>query len=80
MDYDPHNIYAPVASQNSIRILISIAGGENLQIEGTGVSNAYLHGDIDVPIIIEQPTNSTGNPTIPGHVCSSRVQFIGQSR
>ena len=65
-DYDPNKIYAPVSSDDSIRMLIAIADGKTLQLEGAGVSNEYLYGDIDVPIIMEQPTNSTGKHAMPG--------------
>lgn len=60
IDFDPSNIYAPVASHEAIRTLLAIAAANGLIVEGGDVSNAYLYGDIDVPIFMEQPTDSTG--------------------
>ncbi len=68
-DYDPLNVYAPVASHDSIRLLLSMAANQDLLLEGADVSNAYLYGDLDVPIFIEQPTNSTQREQMPDHVC-----------
>ena len=34
VDYDPTNIYAPVASHDSIRMLLALAVSENLYLEG----------------------------------------------
>jgi len=76
-DYDPSKTYAPVASHDAIRMLIAIAAGDNLIIEGADVSNAYLYGDMDIPIIMEQPTNSTQKPAMPGHVCKLIKSIYG---
>ena len=41
--YDANNIYQPVASKDSIRILIPIVAGENLQLEGrTLVTHIFM--------------------------------------
>jgi len=68
---------SPVASHDAIRMLIAIAAGDNLVLEGADVSNAYLYGDIDIPIIMEQPTNSTQVPAAPGHVCKLMKSIYG---
>lgn len=44
------------------------------------MSNAYLHGEIDVPIIIEQPTDSTGTLERPGHVCVLKSQCMARNK
>lgn len=59
VNFDPNNVYAPVACHEAIRILFAYAAAFDLQIEGADISNAYLYGKIDIPIIMQQPTNST---------------------
>ncbi len=53
IDYDPRNLYGPVASHDSIRMLISLSAAAGSFLEGADVSNAYLYGDLNVPIIME---------------------------
>jgi len=77
VDYDPTNIYAPVASHDSIRMLIALAAGEDAYLEGADVSNAYLYGDLKVPIIMAQPTNSSQTPDKPGYACKLLKSIYG---
>ena len=42
LDFDPNSVYAPVASHESIRMLLSIAAENGLIVEGGDVCNAYL--------------------------------------
>jgi hypothetical protein len=57
--------YAPVASYDSFRILLSIAAQEDLEIQNIDVTTAFLLASMDgeVPVYIEQPLGyiSTGN-------------------
>ena len=69
IDFDPSNVYAPVASHEAIRILLAFAAGEGLILEGADISDAYLYGNIDVPIVMLQPTDSSGMESHPGMVC-----------
>ena len=69
IDFDPEKLYAPVASHAAIHALIAIAAERKLLIEGADISHAYLHGRIDIPIIIEQPRSSDGKELKPGMVC-----------
>ena len=68
-DFDPEELYAPVAAHESIRMLIALAALLDLILEGGDISNAYLNGWLDVPIIMEQPTDSSGREAYPGMVC-----------
>lgn len=77
VDYDPSSTYEPVASHDAIRMLITIAAEDNLILDGADVSNACLYGDIDIPIIMEQPTNSRQVPAAPGHVCKLLKSMYG---
>lgn len=73
LDFDPNSVYAPVASHESIRVLLSIAAANGLIVKVTGdVCNAYVYGDIDTDIYIEQPIHSTAIPERPGYVCKLR--------
>lgn len=69
IDFDPHNTYAPVASHKAIRLLLAFAADNRLIFEGADVGNASLYRHINVPIIMQQPTNSTGRKAYPGMVC-----------
>ena len=69
IDYDPENIYAPVAGHDSIRMLIATAASNVNLIEVADISNAYLYGKLDIPIYTMQPTDSTRQQAKPGHIC-----------
>ena len=69
LDYDSMNVYALVASYDSIRMLISLSAAVGLFLEGAGVRNAYLYGDLDIPIIMEQPTDSSQIQAKPDYAC-----------
>ena len=56
IDFDPKNIYAPIATHESIRALISSSTNKDLLLEEEDVTNAYLYGKLDIPIFMEQPT------------------------
>lgn len=49
-------------------MLIAIAASSNLSFEGAYVNNAYLYGKLDIPITMEQPTESSQQLRLPGHV------------
>ena len=68
-DFDPEDLYAPVAAHESIRMLYAISAAFNLILEGGDVNNAYLYGFLDTPIYMKQPTDSTGRERYPGMVC-----------
>lgn len=47
IDYDPYRAYTPVASHESIRILLSPAVARQYIVEGGDVSVAYLYRKVD---------------------------------
>ena len=47
--------YAPVIRYDSIRVLLSIAAREDLEIIQTDVKTAFLHGDLNELIYVKQP-------------------------
>jgi len=77
VDFDPENLYAPVATHESIRLVIAFAASQDLLLEGGDISNAYLYGDLDITIFMEQPTNSTQREAVPGHVCAVDKSIYG---
>lgn len=46
-------------------------------MEGGDVNNAYLYGNIDVDVIIEQPTDLSGREARPGKVCKLQKSMYG---
>ena len=53
MDFD--KIFAPVVKMTSIRTVLSIAGSMNLEVEQLDVKTAFLHGDHEDKIYMQQP-------------------------
>ena len=52
---DYFDTYSPVARITSIRLLIAIAYVYNLEIHQTDVKTAFLNGELDEEIYMEQP-------------------------
>ena len=77
IDYEPTIIYPPVASHDSMCMLLAPAASENLYLERVGVSNAYLYDDLDIPIIMEQPTKSSLKTAHPVYACTPGVTSDG---
>lgn len=50
----------PVASHESVHILLEYAAQDGLIVEGEDVENEYIYGKIDYKEVIEQPTNFSG--------------------
>ena len=67
--YDSSNFYAPVASHDSIRLILSIAASEYVIIEGADESSANIYGDVDIPMVMQQPTDSSSREAKAGYVC-----------
>ena len=77
VDFDPDTLYAPVAAHASIRLILAYAASQNLIIEGGDISNAYLYGEIDETIYMDQPTNSSGKTRKPVYVCKLLKSIYG---
>ena len=52
---DYHETFSPVARLSSIRVLFSIALDQSWQLHQLDVSNAFLYGDLDEQVFMEQP-------------------------
>ena len=77
VDYDPGGLYALVASHGSLRLILAYAASENIILEGGDISNAYLYGNIDTKIYMEQPTDSSQPKRKPGYVCCLKKSIYG---
>lgn len=56
-DFDPENIYAPVAAHEQLRMFLATAPAQVLVLESADVNNAYRYIWFDMPINMEEPTN-----------------------
>lgn len=76
VDFYPDKLYAPVASQETLRALVAFAAsmddivkGVEIFVEGAHVTKAYLLGKLDKQIVMKQPTNFTCFLVKPVMVC-----------
>lgn len=76
-DFDPENLYAPVVRHETIGMFLAKVVAQQLQVEGADGDNSYLYGDMDKPIIMKQPTDSSGKPRYPGKVCLVKKSLYG---
>ncbi|KAL0404121.1 UNVERIFIED_CONTAM: Retrovirus-related Pol polyprotein from transposon TNT 1-94 [Sesamum radiatum] len=53
IDFD--EIFAPVVKMTSIRVILGLAASMNLELEQMDVKTAFLHGDLDEEIYMQQP-------------------------
>ena len=65
---DYHETYAPVVKLTSIRVLLSIVAHLDLELHQMDVVTAFLNGDMDEDVYMEQPEGCK-DPTKPDHVC-----------
>ena len=48
-------IFSPVVKMSSIRVVLGMAASMNLEVEQLDVKTAFLHGDLEEEICMEQP-------------------------
>jgi len=53
IDFD--HIFSPVVQYESVHLLLAVAALENWHIEGLDIKSAFLYGQLDEEIYIEQP-------------------------
>lgn len=73
---DYHETYAPVARYSSIRYLLALAAQHDWEIHHMDVKSAYLNGDLEEEIYMEQPEGFT----VPGkedYVCRLNKSLYG---
>ena len=75
-DYD--ETFAPVAKFTSIRMLLALAAHHDFEIHQMDVKTAFLNGDLDVDIYMEQPEGySTSAPGDQRLVCKLQKALYG---
>ena len=52
---DFEEIFSPVVKMSSIRVVLGLAASLNLEVEQLDVKTAFLHGDLDEEIYMDQP-------------------------
>ena len=52
---DYSNTFSPIAKLNSVRLFISIAASQQWMIHQLDIKNAFLHGDLEKEVYMEQP-------------------------
>ena len=52
---DFNEVFSPVVKHSSIRVLLSIAAYNDLELDQMDVKTAFLHGDLSERILMEQP-------------------------
>lgn len=58
-EVNPEELFALITSLESILLLLSQKASEDLDAERCDADNAYLVGDLDIPIRMKKPTNSS---------------------
>ena len=48
-------MFSPVVKMCSIRVILGLVASMNLELEQLDVKIAFLHGDLDEEIFMEQP-------------------------
>lgn len=77
IDYEPDKMYGPLDTNETIRMMLSLTAGEDLNTEGVDVDNAYLYAKLDIPTIMTQPTNRSSIIEKPGMVCLLLMSLYG---
>lgn len=60
-------VYAPVAMQTTLRVLLTVAGQRRLHVRHIDVKNAYLNGTLEEEIFMRQP---------PGYAVAGKEEFV----
>ncbi|KAM0065667.1 putative RNA-directed DNA polymerase [Helianthus debilis subsp. tardiflorus] len=74
LDYE--ETFSPVAKLTSVRVLLAIAASKGWRLWQMDVSNAFLYGDLDHVIYMDQPRGFE-SAKYPNHVCKLKKALYG---
>jgi len=73
---DYQEVFSPVVKHTSIRILLSLMVKEDMELEQMDVKTAFLHGELDQTLFMEQPEGFEVNPEL-DQVCLLKKSLYG---
>ncbi|CAM8914090.1 unnamed protein product [Rhodiola kirilowii] len=73
---DYTEIFSPVVKFKTIRIMLSLVAVYDLELEQMDVKKAFLHGELDEEIYMDQPVGFVDN-RYPEHVCYLKKSLYG---
>ncbi|KAM1031938.1 hypothetical protein ACFX2I_035575 [Malus domestica] len=73
---DYEETFSPVAKMTSVRVVISLAACQGWKLWQLDVKNAFLYGDLDKDIYMQQPAGYVSQ-TNPGYVCKLKKALYG---
>lgn len=73
---DFHETFSLVVKPVTIRTVLTLVLSAGWPLKQLDISNAYLHGDVKVPIYMSQPLGFV-DKTRPSHVCLLRKSLYG---
>ena len=65
--FDYNDTFAPMARWAALWSILALAAFEDMELESVDISNAFLNGDLDKEVYIEQPIRGSLNGD-PNHI------------
>ncbi|KAJ4801076.1 hypothetical protein LUZ62_052322 [Rhynchospora pubera] len=73
---DYYETFSPVVKPSTVRVVLSIAISHNWPLHQLDVNNAFLHGDLEETVFMEQPPGFS-DTLYPNHVCKLKKAIYG---